>query len=172
MQHCVSRYDWHTDGKLNQAPPVLIAKKSKQPKSALRNVALTVTRRSKAKRNVLVDTMGNILKALRRAANLGGAGTMALLQNLPDTLWQRLELIWADGGYRGVFFEACATDTLNVSLNITLRSDGIADFGVIPDAGSLSVLLLAWLFSPLNKITNSTAKTARAGFMPLLSIAC
>jgi putative transposase len=84
------------------------------------------------KRNTLVDTMGNILKVLCRAANLSEVqGAMELLQDLPDALWQRLELIWADGGYRGDF-ETWVADTFNVTLDITLRSDGVKGFEVIP----------------------------------------
>ena len=84
------------------------------------------------KRNTLVDTMGNILKVVCRAANLSEVqGAMTLLQDLPDALWQRLELIWADGGYRGDF-EAWVADTFDVTLDITLRSDGVTGFEVIP----------------------------------------
>jgi putative transposase len=84
------------------------------------------------KRNLLVDTMGNILKVLCRAANLSEVqGAMALLQDLPDALWQRLKLIWADGGYRGDFV-AWVADKFNVTLDITLRSDAVTGFEVIP----------------------------------------
>lgn len=84
------------------------------------------------KRHTLVDTMGNILKVVCRAAKLSEVqGAMILLQDLPDTLWQRLELIWADGGYRGDFV-AWVADTFNVTLAITLRSDGVTGFEVIP----------------------------------------
>src|SRR5258708_28500208 len=56
------------------------------------------------KRNLLVDTLGNILKVLCRAANVSDVkGAMQLLEELPDVLWQRLERIWADGSYRGDF---------------------------------------------------------------------
>jgi putative transposase len=84
------------------------------------------------KRHTLVDTMGNILKVMCRAANLSDVqGTMDLLQDLPDLLWRRLELIWADGSYRGDF-EAWVADTFKVALDITLRSDGVTGFEVIP----------------------------------------
>jgi putative transposase len=84
------------------------------------------------KRNMLVDTMGNILKILCRAANVSDVqGAMDVLEALPDALWQRLTLIWADGSYRGDF-EAWVKDTFDVTLDITLRSDNVTGFEVIP----------------------------------------
>ncbi len=84
------------------------------------------------KRNVLVDTMGKVLKVLCRAANLSDVqGAMELLEALPQILWERLELIWADGSYRGDF-EAWVEDTFEVILDITLRSDDVPGFQVIP----------------------------------------
>src|SRR5262245_3549138 len=55
---------------------------------------------------------------------------MAVWQDLPDAVWQRLALIWADGGYRGDF-EAWVADTLDVTLDITLRSEGVTGCEVI-----------------------------------------
>ena len=84
------------------------------------------------KRNTLVDTMGNVLKVFCRAANVSDVrGAMELLEELPDALWERLELIWADGTYRGDFV-AWVKDTFDVSLDITLRSDDMTGFQVIP----------------------------------------
>ena len=84
------------------------------------------------KRNLLVDTMGNILKVLCRAANVSDVkGAMQLLEELPDVLWQRLERIWADGSYRGDF-EAWVKDSFDAILDITLRSDDVSGFEVIP----------------------------------------
>lgn len=84
------------------------------------------------KRNLLVDTMGNILKVLCRAANLADVkGAMQLLEELPDALWERLELIWADGTYRGDF-EEWVYENFEVTLDITLRSDDLSGFQVIP----------------------------------------
>src|SRR5258708_27650546 len=84
------------------------------------------------KRNMLVDTMGNILKVLCRAANLPYVqGAIELLQMLPEALWERLERIWADGSYRGDF-ELWVQDTFDVTLDITLRSDAAVGFQVVP----------------------------------------
>jgi putative transposase len=84
------------------------------------------------KRNVLVDTMGNLLKVLCRRGNLSDTkGAMLLLEELPETLWERMELIWADGGYRGDFVK-WVKQTFDVSLEITLRSDDATGFQVVP----------------------------------------
>jgi len=84
------------------------------------------------KRHRLVDTMGNILKVLCRAANVSDVqGAMDLWLALPKALWERLALMWADGSYRGDF-EAWVNDSFNVTLDITLRSDDVAGFEVIP----------------------------------------
>lgn len=84
------------------------------------------------KRHTLVDTMGNVLKVLCRAANLSDVkGAMQVLEELPDALWERLERIWADGSYRGDFV-TWVKDTFQVTLDITLRSDDVKGFQVIP----------------------------------------
>jgi len=84
------------------------------------------------KRNLLVDTMGNILKVLCRAANVSDVqGAMDLLEALPEALWERLELMWADGPYRGDF-EVWVNDSFDVTLDITLRADAVSGFEVIP----------------------------------------
>ncbi len=56
------------------------------------------------KRHILVDTLGNLLHVVvvvHSAALQDRAGAKLLLRALPETLYQRLERIWADGGYRG-----------------------------------------------------------------------
>src|SRR5579862_6332332 len=73
------------------------------------------------KRHTLVDTMGNVLKVICRAANLSDVkGAMQVLEALPEALWDRLERIWADGSYRGDFVD-WVKDTFHVTLDITLR---------------------------------------------------
>ena len=84
------------------------------------------------KRNMLVDTLGNILKVLCRAANLSDVqGAIELLEALPEALLERLSLIWADGSYRGDF-EVWVQDTFDVTLDITLRAADVSGFEVIP----------------------------------------
>ena len=56
------------------------------------------------KRHALVDTLGLLMKVVVTAGNVQDRdGAKLLLQDLAeqDGLIQRLELIWADGGYRG-----------------------------------------------------------------------
>jgi len=84
------------------------------------------------KRHSLVDTMGNLIKVLCSAANLGDRqGAMDLLEELPDALWLRLERIWADGGYTGDLVD-WVKDQFDVVLDIVLRTDDQKGFKVIP----------------------------------------
>lgn len=55
------------------------------------------------KRHVLVDTLGNLLKAIVHPANIQDRdGAKLLLEASPQQLLRpRLERIWADGGYNG-----------------------------------------------------------------------
>jgi putative transposase len=84
------------------------------------------------KRHLLVDTMGNILAVLCTAANISDqAGAELLLTELPDAVWDRLEKIWADGGYRGDLI-AWVRDNFDAVLEIVLRCDDIKGFVVLP----------------------------------------
>jgi putative transposase len=84
------------------------------------------------KRHLVVDTMGNVLKVLCRAANLSDVkGAMQLLETLPAALWELLQRIWADGSYRGDF-EQWVKATFDVTIDITLRSEDVSGFEVIP----------------------------------------
>ena len=49
----------------------------------------------------------------------------------PEALWQRLERIWADGGYRGELI-GWVQDNFQVLLDIVLRSDKLKGFVVLP----------------------------------------
>jgi transposase len=61
------------------------------------------------------------------------AGAKLLLRALPEALYQRLERIWADGGYRGKLVK-WVKKTFDVVLDIVLRphSDDVAGFEVLP----------------------------------------
>jgi putative transposase len=84
------------------------------------------------KRHRLVDTMGHLIKVFCRAANLSDIkGAVELLKALPDTWWERLERIWADGSYRGDLAESIK-DTYQATLDITLPADNVKGFQVIP----------------------------------------
>lgn len=85
------------------------------------------------KRHTLVDTMGNVLKVIAHAANIGERdGAKRLLLKLPKPLWSRLEKILADGGYEGVDFQAWVKQTFDVELEISLRPRGTKGFVVVP----------------------------------------
>lgn len=85
------------------------------------------------KRNMIVDTMGNLLKVLVTAANRNdGKAAIELLKTLPKGLFKRLKRLWADGGYRGEFVEWVAQKFKKIVVDITLRSDDQKGFEVIP----------------------------------------
>jgi len=85
------------------------------------------------KRHILVDTMGNLLKVLVHAANIGErAGAEKLLLKVPEKLWQRLEKILADGGYEGTDFQQWVEQTFGVNLEISLRPTGKKGFVLLP----------------------------------------
>jgi putative transposase len=85
------------------------------------------------KRHILVDTMGNLLKVLAHAANIGErAGAQQLLLNVPEQLGQRLEKILADGGYEGADFQDWVQQTFEVESEIALRPTGQKGFVVMP----------------------------------------
>ena len=85
------------------------------------------------KRNFLVDTMGNLLKVLVTVANMNdGKAAIELLKTLPKVLFKRLKRIWADGGYRGEFVDWVAKKFKKIVVDITLRSDDLKGFEVIP----------------------------------------
>jgi putative transposase len=97
------------------------------------------------KRHILVDTMGNLLKVLAHAANVGErAGAQQLLQQVPHRLWQRLQKILADGGYAGADFQAWVEQTFHVELEIALRPTNAQRFVLIPIRWVVE-RTLAWL---------------------------
>jgi putative transposase len=85
------------------------------------------------KRNIVVDTMGNVLKVLVTVANMSdGKAAIELLKALPKVLFKRLSRLWADGGYRGEFGDWVAKKFKKIMVDITLRSDDLKGFEVIP----------------------------------------
>jgi len=85
------------------------------------------------KRNSVVDTMGNLLKVLVTVANMSdGKAAIELLKALPKVLFKRLKRLWADGGYRGEFVDWVAKKFKKIMVDITLRSDDLKGFEVIP----------------------------------------
>ena len=85
------------------------------------------------KRHILVDTLGNLLKVIAHAANIGERdGAKRLLEELPEPLWERLETILADGGYDGADFQTWVKDTFDVDLEISLRPRDKKSFVLVP----------------------------------------
>lgn len=85
------------------------------------------------KRHILVDTMGNLLKVLAHAANIGQrAGAEQLLVQVPERLWQRLEKILADGGYEGADFQEWVAHNFDVEMEISLRPPHTNGFVLVP----------------------------------------
>lgn len=85
------------------------------------------------KRHILVDSMGNLLKVLAHAANIGErAGAKKLLLKVPDQLWQRLAKILADEGYAGDEFTIWVKQTFEVELNIAKRPADQKGFVPLP----------------------------------------
>lgn len=84
------------------------------------------------KRHILVDTMGNLLQVVVHPAALQDRdGAKLLLNDAPEALWQRLERIWADGGYRGKLVD-WVKQHFDVVLEIVVRSDDVKGFVVLP----------------------------------------
>jgi len=85
------------------------------------------------KRHILVDTMGNLLKVIAHAANIGErAGAKCLLEQVPEPLWDRLEKILTDGGYDGPDFQAWVKDNFAVDVEISLRPRDKKGFVLLP----------------------------------------
>ncbi len=84
-------------------------------------------------RHILVDTLGNVLKGIAHAAHIGKReGATTVLAQLPDELGQRLEKILADGGYAGEAFETWVKNTIEVTVEISLRPPGRNGFVWLP----------------------------------------
>ncbi len=84
-------------------------------------------------RHILVDTLGTLLKVLVTVANRSdGQAAIALLKTLPKALFKRLKRIGADGAYRGEVVEWGAKKFKQIVVDITLRSDALKGFEVIP----------------------------------------
>ena len=85
------------------------------------------------KRHILVDTMGNVLKVIAHAANIGErAGAKRVLEALPEPLWDRLDKILADGGYDGSEFQTWVKDNFALEVEISLRPPDKKGFVLVP----------------------------------------
>jgi putative transposase len=86
------------------------------------------------KRHTLVDTLGLILKVVVTAGNVQDRdGAKSLLEKISteEEVIRRLELIWADGGYRGELI-VWVEETLGWKLEIVEKSKDQNGFQVLP----------------------------------------
>ena len=85
------------------------------------------------KRNIMTDTLGNLLGVVVNAANTcDRVGAKAIIDNLPDKTKDSIEKLWADGGYDGEPFTKWIRDNLHAVLDISLRPSGVTRFVVLP----------------------------------------
>ncbi|WP_445525879.1 transposase [Streptomyces cyslabdanicus] len=83
------------------------------------------------KRHVIVDTIGMVLVVLVTAANVQDRdGARPALELLRD-LYERVVLVWADGGYAGKLVD-WAKDKVHVALEIVKCGDDAKGFVVLP----------------------------------------
>jgi putative transposase len=86
------------------------------------------------KRHALVDTLGLLMKVVVTAGDVQDRdGAKLLLEGLAkqDELIKRLELIWADGGYRGTLI-AWVEETFGWKLEIVEKPEGQIGFQILP----------------------------------------
>jgi putative transposase len=86
------------------------------------------------KRHTLVDTLGLLMKVVVTAGNVQDRdGAKSLLEDLAEQeeLTQRLELIWADGGYCGSLI-SWVDETFGWKLEIVEKPEGQVGFQVLP----------------------------------------
>ena len=95
------------------------------------------------KRHILVDTMGLLLIVLVHAANIQDRDGAKLVLNKAKQCFNRLHLIWADGGYAGKLIE-WVLNTHGWVLEIVKRNDDIKGFQVLPRRWVVE-RTLAWL---------------------------
>ena len=84
------------------------------------------------KRHILVDTMGLILAVVVHSAGIQDRdGAKAVLDRIKKEHPQRLELVWADGGYAGKLIEWVKKEC-GLVLEIVKRSDDVKGFKLLP----------------------------------------
>ena len=85
------------------------------------------------KRHILVDVMGLLLVVLVHKASLSDqAGGRSLLQRAKRKGFQRLALIWADGGYSGQPMIDWVAKLAGWVFEVIKRSDDTRGFVVLP----------------------------------------
>jgi putative transposase len=81
---------------------------------------------------VLVDTLGLILKVMVCEANVTERDGAAWLLLAIVGLFTRLQLVWADAGYRGVEFVAWVKRCMGLRLEVVERDPHVKGFQKLP----------------------------------------
>lgn len=85
------------------------------------------------KRFLLVDTLGWLLNVFVISARTTERdGAELLLQQTPDEILAHLELIWADGGFKGVDFATWVQDHFGCIIEIVKRPASAKGFVLLP----------------------------------------
>lgn len=116
------------------------------------------------KRHLLVDVMGLLLVVLVHTASLPDrAGAKSLLQRAKRKGFQRLCLIWADGGYCGQAMIDWVFELAGWVLEIVKRSDDVKGFQLLPHRWIVE-RTFAWLgrYRRLSKDYEVLAQTSEA----------
>ncbi len=83
------------------------------------------------KRHLLVDVMGLVLAVVVHSAGIQDRDGAKLLFERIRNRFQRLTLIWADGGYAGKLV-AWAKERCDLNIEIVKRNDDLTGFHVLP----------------------------------------
>jgi putative transposase len=83
------------------------------------------------KRHLLVDTLGLVLMVVVHAANIQDRDGAKIVLERVKGKFARLQLIWADGGYRGQLVE-WVQNVCGRVLEIVKRNDDVKGFQVLP----------------------------------------
>lgn len=114
------------------------------------------------KRHILVDTIGLLLMVVVHSADVQDRDGAKLLLELIKDHFPRLQLIWADGGYRGSLIE-WVKDFCGWVLDIVNRPDGQKGFVLLPRRWVVE-RTFAWFghYRRLSKDYESTTQSSEA----------
>ena len=123
------------------------------------------------KRNVLVDTLGNILALKVTKADVQDRDGAKLLLNVLTIAFGWLMLIWADGGYAGKLVEHVAQLPRHrrVKFEIVKRSENVKDFKIVPKRWIVE-RTFGWLIQSRRLVWDYEVKIEHSESMIYLSI--
>ncbi|MFC5803154.1 IS5 family transposase [Streptomyces formicae] len=122
------------------------------------------------KRHVVVDTLGLLLGVMVTVAKTGDRTTAHMLLGQVTDVHNRLELVWADGGYTGSLVAYCLTK-LALVLAIVNRSDDMRGFVVLPKRWIVE-RFFAHLMRTRRLVRDFERRTASAEAMVYWSMTC